>query len=127
MNRAQLIHQNPQTWAFLLEDGCEVSSRCDRCPLRQCRLDDHHWFQSAKDYARDYLIVQARERNAGNAELTAIRLGVAVRTVYRAQKKINKYPDLLTRAELDALIPLVELQSFQTRQPVKGVVQVRLL
>lgn len=126
MNRAQVVHEHPETWPYLLEDGCDVAEECARCPLRQCRLDDHHWFNRAKAYARAHLIVQARDRYGGSAESTAARLGVELSSVYRAQKRLDNDPAPLTRAELEALIPLVELPSCQPGRPVPGAIQVRL-
>ena len=76
----------PETYVYI-DDGCEVSPSCLRCPLPVCKYDDpgrEHRDRREERDRRDEEILDARERERLSATELARRFGVSERTVFRA-------------------------------------------
>ena len=71
------------------DTGCEVSVRCQICPLARCRYDDPVAYRRWKRGTADYLAQDVIASRAPAAEAAAV-LGVAVRTIYRKRAEMRE-------------------------------------
>ncbi len=75
------------------DTGCEVSPRCTRCPLRQCRHDNPRWFANYKRLARAKQIQRLRSYGIRPDAIAQV-LDLGPRTVWRAlrnQESLDTY------------------------------------
>jgi hypothetical protein len=107
-DRAEIVKESHGAWPTLLDDGCDVVERCVECPLRCCRLDDQEWFYRAVQYTQYRTIVGVLNLYQNCFEEAADELSITVRTVFRAARYVNIFPDPPTHREVQVLAKLVE-------------------
>ena len=83
----------------LIDDGCEVSRSCLKCPLPQCRYDNPVGYQAFKRNQKDQEWFKIAKEEGLSNQQAADRFGVTPRTMFRikarAQNYINKKIALL--------------------------------
>jgi len=73
-----------------VEDGCDVSPSCLDCPLPVCRYDDPRWYVRYRQQQQDLRLAQLMKLERLGAVEVAEKLGITVRTVYRARARLRK-------------------------------------
>ena len=90
------------------DDGCEVADTCLRCPLPECKWEDHRHYLAMRRLARDCRIVDQMQRNGISNGKMAVIVGVSLRSIYRAKQRVKaapaahiQYAQILNRAMED--------------------------
>ena len=75
----------------LLNDGCEVSRSCLKCPLLQCKFDDPNGYRIFKQNQRDQEQLKIINEEGLSIEQAADRFGVTPRTMFRIQARARNH------------------------------------
>ena len=75
----------------LMDDGCEVSGSCLKCPLPQCRYDDPVGYQAFKRNQKDQEWFKIVNEEGLSNQQAADRFGVTPRTMFRIKARARNY------------------------------------
>ena len=75
----------------LMDDGCEVSGSCLKCPLPQCRYDDPVGYQAFKRNQKDQEWFKIANEEGLSNQQAADRFGVTPRTMFRIKARAQNY------------------------------------
>jgi len=75
------------------DDGCDMSSSCLRCQLRQCKYDDPGWLQREHRAHRDNRVLQVRRTEGVTVVELARRFAISQRTVHRILARAQGHPE----------------------------------
>ena len=75
----------------LMDDGCDVSKSCLKCPLPQCKYDDPTGYRIFKQNQKDQESFKIVNEEGLSNQQAADRLGVTPRTMYRIKARARKH------------------------------------
>ena len=73
----------------LMDDGCEVSRSCLKCPLPQCKYDDPNGYRIFKQKQKDQEWFKIVNEEGLSNQQAADRFGVTPRTMNRTIHRIQ--------------------------------------